>query len=278
MAIHSSILTWRNPLAEKPGRPQSTELQKSGHDQSDPVHIDTRFFCVWQLCPCKFWGWRWRSCLACGDSGRARCSGTWTASATGVMALSELFFEPLVAGNQKASLDSLSSELWPFRHLEGSLAWSPSLLFRVSGTWRGPMAGVLLCRLGHQALKGVTWVGSYSVVQCIRHLMGQPLYCLATSAGLWGQRGHGDGSTLRVTQQYRLASMAAWLSSTDISNQNLLPHISLVYLSTVNSSPCPGIAPQSLNSSSQMLCLPGDLCPCLGYVWLQQGLSDSHSI
>ena len=24
--------------------------------------------------------------------------------------------------------------------------------------------------------------------------------------------------------------------------------------------------------------LPGDLCPCLGYVWLRQGLSDSYSM
>ena len=34
--------------------------------------------------------------------------GTWTASATGVMALSESFFKPLVAGDQKISLASLS--------------------------------------------------------------------------------------------------------------------------------------------------------------------------
>ena len=43
-------------------------------------------------------------------------------------------------------------------------------------------------------------------------------------------------------------------------------------LSAVNSSPHPGIAPQSLNSSSQPLHLPGDLCPCLGCVWLHLGL------
>ena len=49
-------------------------------------------------------------------------------------------------------------------------------------------------------------------------------------------------------------------------------------LSTVNSSPCPGIPPQSLNSSSQLLHLPGDLRPYPGYVWLRQELSDSHSI
>ena len=83
---------------------------------------------------------------------------------------------------------------------------------------------------------------------------------------------------LRVTQQYLLASMAAWLSSTGISHNDLLPHTPLLRLSTVHSSPLPGIAPQSLNPSSQLLHLPGDQCPCPGYVWLRQGLSDSHPI
>ena len=46
--------------------------------------------------------------LACGDPGGAKSAGTRTASAAGVMALSESFFKPLVAGNQKASLTSLS--------------------------------------------------------------------------------------------------------------------------------------------------------------------------
>ena len=46
----------------------------------------------------------------------------------------------------------------------------------------------------------------------------------------------------------------------------------LIRLSTVNSSPHPGIAPQSLNSSSQLLHLPGDQCSSPGYVWLQQEL------
>ena len=43
-------------------------------------------------------------CLACRDPGGAKCAGTLTASMAGVMALSE----PLVAGDQKASLASLS--------------------------------------------------------------------------------------------------------------------------------------------------------------------------
>ena len=72
--------------------------------------------------------------------------------------------------------------------------------------------------------------------------------------------------------------MAAWLSSTSISHHNLLPHISSIHLSAVNSSPCPVIAQQSLNSSSQPLPPPGDQHSCPEYVWLWQGLSDSHSI
>ena len=82
---------------------------------------------------------------------------------------------------------------------------------------------------------------------------------------------------LHVTQQYRVASMVASLSFTGISHHDI-PHIPSIYLSEVNSSPRPGIAPQSLNSSSLLLCLLGDHCSCLGYVWLLQGLSDSDSI
>ena len=110
--------------------------------------------------------------------------------------------------------------------------------------------GVLLCRSAHQSLKGAPWVGSYSVVQCIRCLMGQPLYCSAPMLACgereklwwWPQ-------PLCVTQQYHLASMDAQLSFTSISQHHLLPHIPSVHLSTVNSRPHPGIAPQSLNSS-----------------------------
>ena len=72
----------------------------------------------------------------------------------GVMALSE----PLVAGDQKASLASLCSSVG-------------------------------------KALRGNFCLGSYSVVQCIRYLTGQPLYGLAANAGVWGERGSGDGSS-----------------------------------------------------------------------------------
>ena len=142
-----------------------------------------------------------------------------------------------------------------------------------------PLDGFLLCRLACQALKGAPWVGSYSVVQCVRHLMGQSLYCSTADAGVWEERGYGQGST-----------PLAWLN-----NVALLPWLPgfppqafpttvssltspLIRFSAVNSSPHPGIAPQSLNSSSQLLHLPGDLHPCPRYSCLQQGPSESHSI
>ena len=90
---------------------------------------------------------------------------------------------------------------------------------------------------------------------------------------LWGERLWGWLHPLHMTQQCRRASMAAWLSSTGISPHDLLPHIPSIHLSTVNSSPRPGVAPQSLSSSSQPLHLPRDLRPCPGYVGLRQGLS-----
>ena len=46
--------------------------------------------------------------LGFGDPGSAKCAGTCIASTAGAIALSESFFKPLVVGNQKASLDSLS--------------------------------------------------------------------------------------------------------------------------------------------------------------------------
>ena len=120
--------------------------------------------------------------------------------------------------------------------------------------------------------------GSYSVVRCIMHLMGQPLYSAAWCWQVGRERLWWWLHPLCMTQQDHLASMASWLSSTGISHHDLLPRNPSIPLSAVNSCPCPGIAPQSINSSSQPLCLLGDPSPCPGYVWLWQGLSDSHSI
>ena len=48
--LHSSILAWRTPLTEKPGRLQRvtkswiTGSQRVGHDKCNPACIDTRIF------------------------------------------------------------------------------------------------------------------------------------------------------------------------------------------------------------------------------------------
>ena len=168
----------------------------------------------------------------------------------------------------------------------------PGVLLRcwVHQAHRGaPVAGVLLCNLGHQSLKGASWMGSYSVVQCIRHLIGQPLYCSAANAGMCGRR---EAMMMSPPLACDSAALPLFCGCPPFLHRYLPTTISfltspLIRLSAVNSSPRLGIAPQSRNSSSQLLCLPGDLCPCLGLflspcmavpVWLRQGLSDSHSI
>ena len=46
--------------------------------------------------------------MACRDLSGSKCAGTQTASAAGIMALSEYFFEPLVADDQTLFFASLS--------------------------------------------------------------------------------------------------------------------------------------------------------------------------
>ena len=149
---------------------------------------------------------------------------------------------------------SLSLWLCPFRDLEGFL-YRRSVVRGISHSKEHP-----------------GWV------QCVRHLIGQPLCCSAVDAGMWGEWLWWWLHPLHMTQQYHLVPMAAWLSSIGIPPSNLHPHIPSICLSSFNSSPHPGIASQSLNSSSQPLCFPEDLHSCPRYVWLRQGPSDSHSI
>ena len=120
-------------LAEKPGRPQSTGSQSWTLWKQPCVHRRKTFF-------------------ACGSSApvRVECEGGSAAWLLGTLVVPSVqrhrlplpqelwpyqsLLKPLVAGDQKASLASLSPYPRPFRHLEGSLAWGPSLLFGASGT------------------------------------------------------------------------------------------------------------------------------------------------
>ena len=136
--------------------------------------------------------------MACGDPGGTECAGTQTASTAGVTPYQSRFFEPLVAGDKKASSASLPLQPRLFPHLRTPLPGV--LLFCLVRQAHGvaPLAEVLLCISACQVLKGAPGVGSYTVVQCVRHLMGQPLYYSGADAGMQGEGGYGDGSTLCV--------------------------------------------------------------------------------
>ena len=251
---------WQRSLAghSLQGHKESVRMKWPCAQKTQPFFFF--FFCLLQLCPSESWVWRWCSCLACRNPGGANCSETQTASVVGVMALSESFH--------------WASCRWRSEGLFGQ-SFSVALPIRAG---RGlPCLWVLLCRSAHQALTGAPWVGSCSVAQWVRRLMGWPLYCSAAMLAC-GERLWWWLHPLRVTQQHCLASMAAWLSSTGISHDDLLPHVTSICLSAVSCSPCPGFASQSLDSSSQLLPLPGDPCACPAYACLRQRLSDSHSI
>ena len=139
-----------------------------------------------------------------------------------------------------------------------------------------PLAGVLLCKLVHQSLKGAPWVGSYSVVQCIRHLMGQPLCGLAANAGMWGERGYGAGFTPMCDSAVSpcfhgcLAFLHRHFPPRSPPSHPINPSLHSQWL------PSPWDC--STIPKLQSLSLPGDPSSCPAYVWLQQELSDSHSI
>ena len=123
-------------MTEKPGRPQYTGLQRVGCDRSDPVCLDMRLFLLLAaLLPVR---------VECEGGTAVWLLGTLDAPSVQGHRLplwQELwphqspFFKTLVADTQEASLalKPLSLQLLPFRHLEGSLVWGPSLLFSASG-------------------------------------------------------------------------------------------------------------------------------------------------
>ena len=70
-------------------------------------------------------------------------------------------------------------------YLQGRSYGSIRVFFQASCRWRseGLFGQSFSVALPIQALKGAPWVGSYSVVQCVRRLMGQTLYSSAKDAG-----------------------------------------------------------------------------------------------
>ena len=97
---YSCVLASNVQSYQKPGGPQSTGLQRVGHDQSNPGHIDAGCFIPptlpWQLCPSGSWVWSW-------------CSW-WLVDTLVVLSV------------QRHGLPLLR-ELWPYQSLFLSLLW-----------------------------------------------------------------------------------------------------------------------------------------------------------
>ena len=220
-------------LIERPGRSQATGSQGVEHYLSDPVCTDSRLLF-----------------FPCGSSDPVRLNmkvvqqlnlqGPWCRQACRDMHCLCHRSYGLIRGFCQASCNwqvegqfvQSFSIAPPIQALRGLPCLGSFSVWRVRPI-KGPPAGVLLCKSVHLALKGAPWVGSCSVAQCVRNLMAHPLYCSAASAGMWGEAVL-MAPPLHVTQQYRLASIAAQLSSTSISHHSLLPYIPSICLSAVN--------------------------------------------
>ena len=134
--ICSSIPVWRTPLPDREAWQATVyRVAKSRTWLKRPcVHRHKTFFCMWQLCPCESWAWRWCNCLACGDPGGAKCAGTQTRCRShGPI---RVFFRASCSWRSEGlfgqcfSVVSLSS----VQALKGLPCWGPSLLFSASDT------------------------------------------------------------------------------------------------------------------------------------------------
>ena len=87
---------------------------------------------------------------------------------------------------------------------QASCSWPPEGLFGqsfsvsppIQALWGFPCLGSfsVVQHIKHIERPTPPRLGSYSTVQCLRCLLGQPLYRSATHAGMWGDRGYSDGS------------------------------------------------------------------------------------
>ena len=105
----------------------------------------------------------------------------------------------------------------PIRVFLASVSWWSKGLFDLSFSVFPPI----------QALKGLPWLGFFSVVWHIRHFKGTASIVQLPVLAVWGEKLQCWLYPLHVTLQYCLDSMAAWFSSTGISHYSLLPHVPL---------------------------------------------------
>ena len=144
-------------LTEKPGRPQSTGLQRVRHYRCDPALTDTRLF-------------------ACDSSAPVRVEREGGAAAwlAGTLALPSVqgtdCLHPRRYGPIRVFFPTSCS--WRSEGLSGQ---SFSVALPVQALRGLPYLASLSVVPQVRYIEGSPWVGSYSVVQCIRHLMGLSL-------------------------------------------------------------------------------------------------------
>ena len=171
-------------------------------------------------------------CHVCRNTGCLRCRGHGPIS----------LLQPLAAGDQKVSGQAFSVAP-PIQAHRGAPGWSPALQFGASVTQRRTRVG--FCSVV-QRLMGRLSTVRLPVLACgVRAVMVMVPPPTHDSAVLLCFHGCPAFLRRRVPRQS-------------------LPHIPSTRLSAVSSSPRPGIAPQSLNSSSPPLYRPGDLLSAWG--------------
>ena len=150
------------------------------------------------------------------------------------------------------------------------------VFFQASCGWHaeGLFGQSFSAALPAQALRGAPRVWSYSVVQHVRRLMGQPLHCSADDAGVCGERGYGAGSNPTCD-----SAVSPCFHGCPASLHRHFPS-----QSPPSPPPDPSVCPQSTAALALGLLQLPAVAPsrrpaaCPGCVRLQQGLPDSHSI
>ena len=95
-------------LTEKPGKPQSTGLQRVRHYRCDPALTDTRLFACDSSAPVRVEREGGAAAWLAGTLVVPILQGPGLPLPQELWPYQNLFSRPLVAGNQKASLASLS--------------------------------------------------------------------------------------------------------------------------------------------------------------------------
>ena len=158
--IRASILIWRTPLTEKPGRPQSRVAKSRTRPMQPCMHRGR-----------THWGSSAPARAEREGGAAAWPSGTLVASVQGHGCLCHrssgpirAFFRASCSWPSEGLFGQSLSIAPPVQALRGLPCLGSFSVVRPIRHIEGPPDRVLLCSLAYQSLKGAPWVRSYSVV------------------------------------------------------------------------------------------------------------------